>query len=69
LLGESPGASISVSIMLNLLEETFPNYMPIWEDKIKEMIPSYGKSLTDQPNLLHDIHASSSQSLLLNKTE
>src|SRR5699024_7723356 len=69
LLGESPGASISVSIMLNLLEETFPDYMPIWEQQIKEMIPSYGKSLTDQPNKLHDIHASSSQSLLLNKTE
>lgn len=69
LLGESPGASISVSIMLNLLEETFPDYMPKWKDKIKKMIPSYGKSLTQQPNLLHDIHASSSQSLLLNKTE
>src|SRR5699024_8112006 len=69
LLGESPGASISVSIMLNLLEETFPDYMPKWETKIKDMIPSYGNSLEDQPNLLHTVHASSSQSLLLNSTE
>src|SRR5699024_5828870 len=52
---ESPGTSISLTIMLNLLEETFPIYMPICEDKIKEMIPTYRKSLTDQPNKLHDI--------------
>src|SRR5690625_7983327 len=55
LLGESPGASISVSIMLNLLEETFPDYMPIWEDKIKEMIPSYGKSRSEESRVGKDM--------------
>src|SRR5699024_7372785 len=35
LLGDSSGASISVSIMLNLLEQTFTDYRLEWEDKIR----------------------------------
>lgn len=49
LLGASPGASTAVSIMLNLLEKCFKTRMesPEWQNKIKEMIPSYGKSLLE----------------------
>lgn len=47
LLGASPGASTSVSIMLDLMNKCFPDKMNSgqWQAKLKEMIPSYGKQL------------------------
>ena len=48
LLGASPGASTSVSIMLSLIEACFDARVrtPEWQAKLKEMIPSYGQSLS-----------------------
>ena len=53
LLGASPGASTSVSIMLDLLENCFPEEMKTqkWKNKITEMIPSYGQSLIQNSEL------------------
>lgn len=53
LLGASPGASTSVSIMLEVLNKCFSNEMNSddWKKKIKEMIPSYGESLINDPDL------------------
>ena len=53
LLGASPGASTSVSIMLNVLKTCFPAEMESkkWLSAIKEMIPTYGKSFIDHPEL------------------
>jgi malate dehydrogenase (quinone) len=53
LLGASPGASTSVSIMLDLMEHCFPEKMksPEWKAKLKEMVPTYGEHLLDQPEL------------------
>ncbi|MEL6923325.1 MAG: malate:quinone oxidoreductase [Bacteroidota bacterium] len=47
LLGASPGASTAVSIMLDLLADCFPEQMKTeaWQQKLREMIPSYGRSL------------------------
>ncbi|WP_353164842.1 malate dehydrogenase (quinone) [Empedobacter brevis] len=46
LLGASPGASTSVSAMLNLMKQCFPELMKNnWNEAIKEMIPSYGEDL------------------------
>jgi malate dehydrogenase (quinone) len=47
LLGASPGASTAVAIMLELLDECFPDEMKSlpWQAKLKEMIPSHGSSL------------------------
>jgi len=49
LLGASPGASTSVSIMLDVLQECFPDQMAseVWKTKLCEMIPSHGHSLID----------------------
>ncbi len=49
LLGASPGASTSVVVMLEVIEECFPELMQSkeWRDKLAEMIPSYTKSLKD----------------------
>ena len=53
LLGASPGASTSVSIMLDVLHRCFPNQMQseAWVAKLKEMIPSYGHSLSHDETL------------------
>ncbi len=53
LLGASPGASTSVSIMLDLMEHCFPEKMKSaeWKAKLKEMVPTYGEHLLDQPEL------------------
>ena len=55
LLGASPGASTAVSIMLEVIEKCFPQYLNEWEPKIKEMVPSYGMSLTANPELAQEI--------------
>ena len=53
LLGASPGASTSVEVMLEVMEECFPELMQSkeWKDKLAEMFPSYGKSLKDDKEL------------------
>ncbi|MDE3840865.1 malate:quinone oxidoreductase [Bacillus methanolicus] len=69
LLGASPGASTSVHVMLEVLEKCFPQHMKDWEPKIKEMIPSYGVSLVENPELLHEIHASTAKTLGLSEKD
>ncbi|MCM3731969.1 malate dehydrogenase (quinone) [Fictibacillus nanhaiensis] len=69
LLGASPGASTAVHVMLEVLEKCFPQYMHEWEPKIKEMIPSYGVSLVDNPELFQEIHSSTGQTLGLSEKE
>ncbi|WP_077215179.1 malate:quinone oxidoreductase [Bacillus dakarensis] len=63
LLGASPGASTAVHVMIEVLKKCFPQYIAEWEQKIKEMIPSYGVSLMENPDLLHEIHNSTAQTL------
>ncbi|PMC35460.1 malate:quinone oxidoreductase [Bacillus sp. UMB0899] len=63
LLGASPGASTAVHVMLEVLSKCFPEHIDKWEPKIKEMIPSYGKKLMENPELLHEVHTSTAQSL------
>ncbi|MBO1005685.1 malate:quinone oxidoreductase [Pseudogracilibacillus auburnensis] len=67
LLGASPGASTAVHVMLEVLEKCFPQYMPEWESKIKEMIPSYGVSLEDNPELIHEVQNATDMTLGLGK--
>ena len=43
--------------------------MKEWEPKIKEMIPSYGVSLMENPELLQEIHTSTAQTLGLSEKE
>ncbi|MFK4438008.1 malate:quinone oxidoreductase [Paenibacillus sp. RC21] len=69
LLGASPGASTAVNVMLEVLERCFPQHMKEWEPKIKEMIPSYGVSLAENPELFQEIHDSTTQTLGLGEKE
>lgn len=63
LLGASPGASTAVSIMFEVMEKCFPERMKEWEPKIKEMVPSYGLSLKDNPELIRELRLSTAQAL------
>lgn len=53
LLGASPGASTSVSIMLETLERCFPTQIAseAWQTTLREWIPSYGQSLRKDESL------------------
>lgn len=53
-LGASPGASTAVPIILDLLQRSFPDRLPDWEPKIRALIPSYGKNLSDDPQQAHE---------------
>lgn len=69
LLGASPGASTAVHVMLEVLNKCFPQHIKEWEPKIKQMIPSYGVSLLENPNLLREIHTSTAETLGLSAKE
>jgi len=57
LLGASPGASTAVSIMLDLLKRCFPKQLqqPEWQEKLRQMIPSYGKPLGRDAQLCRQV--------------
>lgn len=63
LLGASPGASTAVHVMLEVIKKCFPQHLKAWEPKIKEMIPTYGMSLVNNPELIQEVHASTAQAL------
>lgn len=65
LLGESPGASVSVSVALEVFKTSFPEYKNAWDSKIVEMIPSYGQSLIEDSELLKKIRKSTAIELEL----
>ncbi|MFC7786538.1 malate:quinone oxidoreductase [Rossellomorea sp. GCM10028870] len=69
LLGASPGASTAVHVMLELFEKCFPQHISEWEPKLKQMIPSYGVSLVENPELFKEIHTSTAETLGLSEKE
>lgn len=69
LLGASPGASTAVHVMLEVLGKCFPQHMGEWQGKIQEMIPSYGVSLVQNPDLFQDIQTETAQTLGLAERE
>lgn len=66
LLGASPGASTSPSIMLGLLAKAFPEKMQQgWEAKLKAMVPSYGRKINDSAAFTNEIRRATSSTLNL----
>ena len=57
LLGASPGASVSVKAMIDVLERCFAEQLhdKAWADKIRTLVPSYGQSLIDDAKLLQQV--------------
>lgn len=67
LLGASPGASTAVAVMLDILQRAFKEEFKQWEPKIKEMVPSFGKELTNEVELFKSLNHEISQQLKLNE--
>ena len=67
MLGASPGASTAVWIMLQVIERCFPEQLKSggWSSKLKQMIPSYGQSLIDNPELCLQVRAATAAVLNL----
>lgn len=67
LLGASPGGSTSPAIMLSLLEQVFADKMQTaaWQSKIREIVPTYGQQLNDNPELLAQEWATTAATLQL----
>lgn len=67
LLGASPGASTAPSIMLGLLKKVFPQRLatPAWQARLREIVPTYGVALNDEPELLAHAWAATGETLKL----
>ncbi|WP_246625836.1 malate dehydrogenase (quinone) [Modestobacter italicus] len=65
LLGASPGASTATSAMLTLLERCFPDRIDAWRPLLQEAIPSYGRELSAEPELLAQVRADTTKTLEL----
>lgn len=55
LLGASPGASTAVPAMLDVLERCFGDRYQGWVPRLKEMIPSLGTKLSNEPGLFQEV--------------
>jgi len=62
-LGASPGASTSVSIMLGIIYRAFKPNMPAWTAKLTEMIPSYGQSIAEDAALCARVRSETAATL------
>ena len=67
LLGASPGASTAVSIMLNLLEKGIAAVAPTPDlpNQLRTLIPTYGRALDSNPDLLNEVRTTTRAALQL----
>lgn len=67
LLGASPGASVTVSIMLNLIERCFADRAgsESWASKLKEIFPAREAELQSNAELYREVSQASSKALQL----
>src|SRR6185295_9326925 len=68
MLGASPGASTAVWIMQQVIEHSFATELKTagWSARLKEMIPSYGESLIEDPALSRRVRAETAAILNIN---
>ncbi len=67
LLGASPGASVSVQAMIDVVERCLTKQPGLlgedWQARLKELIPAYGESLIDDADLLQKIRSHTHETL------
>jgi malate dehydrogenase (quinone) len=70
LLGASPGASTSVSVVLDMLESCFAKRMKTdaWQKKMTEMVPAYHEDLEKDYVLFYRTRSRTTRVLMLNDT-
>ncbi len=65
ILGASPGASVSVAMMIDVMERCFAEKLPGWAPHLREMIPSYGRKIEDDAALCRQVRADTAVALHL----
>jgi malate dehydrogenase (quinone) len=65
LVGASPGASIAVTAMLDVLQRCFPDRYQAWLPTLKEMVPSLGITLSREPTLYEELRSWTTEALEL----
>ncbi len=65
LLGASPGASVSVSVMLDVMQRFYPDHFAQFEKPLTKLIPTYGKKLNSDAALAKKVLASTAKTLKL----
>ena len=71
LLGASPGASTATSIMLNLVEQCFPEKFAsqAWQQRLHDLVPARAETLADNGDLLRDVRRRTHDTLKLVDTQ
>jgi malate dehydrogenase (quinone) len=71
LLGASPGASVTVSIMLDLIQRCFPEQLASeqWQTKLAEIFPAMGEVLASDAERYREVQARSDALLQLEPLE
>ena len=69
LLGASPGASTAVWIMIEVLKRCFFDQLqsPEWQQKLKQMIPSYGQDISKDADLCRRVRSETAEALNLHE--
>ncbi|GAC1540546.1 MAG: malate dehydrogenase (quinone) [Candidatus Velthaea sp.] len=62
-LGASPGASVAVAMMLDVIERSFKSEMAGWAARLKQMIPSYGASISEDADLCRQVRTDTAATL------
>ncbi len=66
-LGASPGASVAVAVMLDVLGRLYKDRMTAWAPTFSAMIPSYGQSIADDAELCRRVRNETADALHLAK--
>ena len=62
-LGASPGASVAVAVMLDVIKRLYGGSLEAWKAAMTEMLPSYGRSIADDAALCESVRAETSRAL------
>jgi malate dehydrogenase (quinone) len=65
LLGASPGASVAVSVMLDVMQKFFKTEFASWQSDLKKLVPTLGKSLNEDSKLAAKTLAATAKTLKL----
>jgi len=68
ILGASPGASVSVAMMLDVIERCFAAQVPAWTPRLKAMIPSFGQKIENDAALCRQVRSDTAAVLHLEET-
>ncbi len=67
LLGASPGASTAPSIMLDLIERCFADRVEGWRPRLQQMVPSYGRAVSDDAAFADQVLSSTAAALAISR--